>query len=188
MNWLNANEYSNSQVDYSEDQPEYRNSETKSYIASTGFTYTEIVSHNSTLLPDDDYPSMSLASQYGEMVPRSQSVASDASKVCVNTTRYILKKHVFVSPALKEDTSIPSTTVTSIAGNIYDTACRYKTEQVVQQYLDRVPIDDETQTVTTSLVNGVDASTQYSHNDLVTDATPVRIPDTKSHETLSKKS
>jgi hypothetical protein len=109
--------------DYSEEQPEYRNTETKSYIASTGFTYTEIVPQNSTPLPDDDSPSMSLASRYGGMIPRSQSVAPNASKVCVKTTRYILKKHVFVSPALKVDTTLPSTTVTSIAGNTYDTAC-----------------------------------------------------------------
>ena len=129
---------------------------------------------------------MSLASRYGGMIPRSQSVEPNALKVCVKTTRYILKKHVFVSPALKVDTTLPSTTVTSIAGHIYDTACRNKMEKVVQQYLDRVPKDADTQTVTTSLVDGVDASTQYSLDDLVTDTTPVRIPDIKSYETQSK--
>jgi len=84
------------------------------------------------------------------------------------------------------DASIPSTTVTSTVGNVYDTACRYKMEKVVQQHLDRVPKDADTQTVTTSLVDGVDASTQYSLDDLVTDTTPVRIPDIKSYETLNK--
>jgi len=124
------------------------------------FTYTKIVPHNSTPVPDDDSPSISLASRYGGMMPLSQSVASEASKVCVKTTRYILKKHVFVPPALKVDTLLPSTTVTSIAGNIYDTACRYKMEKVVQEYLDRVPKDADTQTFATTLIDRFDASTQ----------------------------
>jgi len=76
-------------------------------VSSTGFTYTEIVPQNFTPLPDDNSSSMSLASRYGGMIPRSQLVAPNALIVCVKTTRYILKKLVFVSPALKVDTTLP---------------------------------------------------------------------------------
>jgi len=73
-----------------------------------------------------------------------------------------------------------------MAGNTYDTACRYEMEKVVQQYLDRVPKDADTQTVTTSVADGVDASMQYSLDNLVTNTTPMRISDIKSYETLNE--
>jgi len=59
-------------------------------------------------------------------------------------------------------------------------------EKVVQQYIDRLSKDADTKTVSTSLEVGVDASTQYSFDDLLTDNTHVRVPVINKNDTISK--
>ena len=94
--------------------------ETKSSLISVGFQNTEIVPYNSTPLPDDQSPAMSLTARYGGTIARAQTINPDDEAVCVKTTRWVLKQHTHLSPALKVHRhDLAFITSTSLAGTNY---------------------------------------------------------------------
>jgi len=109
--------------------------ETKSSLISVGFQNTEIVPYNSTPLPDDHSPAISLTTRYGGTIPRSQVINSDDEAVCVKTTRWVLKQHTHLSPALKvHKNDLPLITSTSLAGVNYNDRARETMENAVKGY------------------------------------------------------
>jgi len=111
--------------DYDKNKTDVMFTETKSSLISVGFQNTEIVPYNSTPLPDDHSPSMSLTARYGGSIPRTQSINPDDEAVCVKTTRWVLKQHTHLSPALKVHRhDLPFITSTSLAGANYHERAR----------------------------------------------------------------
>jgi len=93
--------------------------EIESSLISVGFQNTEIVPYNSTPLPDDYSPAMSLTARYGGSTPRVKIINSDDEAVCVKTTRWGLKQHTHLSPTSKVNGHVFSNTATSLAGVNY---------------------------------------------------------------------
>jgi len=50
---------------------------------------------------------MTIANTFGDTIPKFKEVQRDVKGVCLKTTRYILKKHVHLSPIIV-DTSLPN--------------------------------------------------------------------------------
>jgi hypothetical protein len=121
--------------DYDEfDAPENRYTHIKSALTSVGFAYTEVVPFDSTPLPDDDSVVMSIVPRYGGSQPRAPIKLDAKEKVAVKTTRYILKRHVHVSPAI-HITGRGRKPVINIDGEKYDETCREGLYKVVKEFL-----------------------------------------------------
>ena len=89
--------------DYDNYHKDYRYTELKSTLTSAGFAYTEIVPKESTPNPDDDSMSMTIADKYGGTIPKARKLDNTVDRVCVKTTRWIVKKHAHVSPSITVD-------------------------------------------------------------------------------------
>ena len=125
--------------DYDKDKTNVMFTETKSSLISVGFQNTEIVPYNSTPLPDDHSPAMSLTARYGGTIPRAQTINPDDEAVCVKTTRWVLKQHTHLSPALKvHRNDLPFITSTSLAGVNYHERARVTMENAVNGFYNTI--------------------------------------------------
>jgi len=121
--------------DYDKDKKNVMYTETKSSLISVGFQNADIVPYNSTPLPDDHSPAMSLTARYGGTIPRSQVINSDDEAVCVKTTRWVLKQHTHLSLALKvHKHDLPFVTSTSLAEVNYNERGRETMEYAVKGF------------------------------------------------------
>ena len=135
--------------DYDTDKTNVMFTETKSSLISVGFQNTEIVPYNSTPLPDDHSPAMSLTAKYGGTIPRVQSINPDDEAVCVKTTRWVLKQHTHLSPALKVHRhDLPFITSSSLAGVKYHERTRITMENAVNEFYNTIASKERTETAT----------------------------------------
>jgi len=67
---------------YDKNRKDIMYTEKKSSLISVGFQNTEIVPYNSTPLPDDHSPAMSLTARYIRTTPRVQIINSSDETVC----------------------------------------------------------------------------------------------------------
>jgi len=120
--------------DYDENSKDVMYTETKSSWISVEFQSTEIVPYSSTPLPDDHSPAMSLSARYGGTSQRVQFINSSDEAVCVKTTRWVLKQHTHLSPALKVNEHVFPNTSTSLAGVNYHEKARVTMENAVKEF------------------------------------------------------
>jgi len=126
---------------------------------------------------------MSFADTYGGTEPEMVSVEPDANKVCVKTTRYILKKHIHMSPSIEVDTTLTIPTINSNAGKYYNEKCKDKVEMTVKEWIQKFPKDVETQT-DIILADTRSEGTQYMKVDTVESLEEDRIPIREDYESL----
>ena len=171
--------------DYEECQTEGRYTEIKSTLTSAGFAYTELVPHTSTPNPDDDTDIISLAERYGGTKTSPNKTDLSTKKVCLKTTRFILKKHTHISPSVDVDAELPEPLATVNAGKYYNDECKKSLEETIQEWMNDAPKDigNQTEEILTSMC---DASTQYSTNDIDASVRETPKPAEEQYEELNQ--
>jgi len=88
---------------------------------------------------------MSIASKYGESYPRQHIISPTEKRVCVKTTRYLLKKLAHMSHAVEVVSDVKPTIIRNQLGDDYNEESKLAWEKIVQKWVNQQSKDFSTQ-------------------------------------------